>query len=402
MTHKKNSFEDTLHKSEEERHEYQVTLEALARTIATLDPLDARIESMSADERAAFRLPPSLGGPSRAVYERIIKKVYGIDGGNEVLRALQDNPGVAVPVVLARLRRTNDEWRGHHRLHSQTWREIDAKNFYKALDHQGISFKQNDKKNITAKHFVLEIESAKAAQLKARETEAASGSRSALHASRFVRPLGYQLQYQFADIGVLHDAVKLVFTFLDHSSQHYSPAERRGIERFLRSFVPTLFMLSAQEFNNACGPLAPGHDEDPSDERSASGDDEHPRAGARHPKSAQQEGVSAQDLRTRLLRTAEQHALDSGDAPSSLLTSTTPTSSSDTPRDRPPAGARADADAREPEPEPEPRSNAEDVWVRELRAGGAQGAGDTPLARRPFFAGTTFYTLLRLLQVRRL
>ena len=48
---------------------------------------------------------------------------------------------------------------------------------------------------------------------------------------------------------------------------------------------------------------------------------------------------------------------------------------------------------------PEPRTNPEDIWVRELKAGGAQSAGETPLVRRPFFAGTTFYTLLRLLQV---
>lgn len=41
MTHKKNSFEDTLHKSEEERHEFQVHIEALTRTIAVLEPLEA-------------------------------------------------------------------------------------------------------------------------------------------------------------------------------------------------------------------------------------------------------------------------------------------------------------------------------------------------------------------------
>ena len=386
MTHKKNSFEDMLHKSEEERHEFQVTLEALTRTIAALDPLEARVENMTADERAAFRLGPNLGGQSRAIYERIIKKVYGMDPGNEVLRALQECPGVAVPVVLARLRKVNDEWRSGHRFHSQTWREIDAKNFYKALDHQGISFKQNDKKNITAKHFLLEIENAKAAQLKARGDEGTAR-----------RPLGYQLQYQFEDDGVLHDSVKLVFSFLDHSSQHYSPAERRGIEKFLRSFVPTLFMLSAQEFNNACGPLAPGHDEDPSEERSATGDIEEPQSvvTARNTKSTHQEGVSAQDLRTRLLKTAEQHALDGGDAPSSMLTSTTPTTSSDTPKDV----QNADVHLDERPPVPEPRTNAEDVWVKELKTSGAQSAGDTPLGRRPFFAGSTFYTLLRLLQV---
>ena len=75
MTHKKNSFEDTLHKSEEERHEFQVQIEALTRTIAHFDPLEARIEGMTAEERSAFRLGPDLGGQSPAIYERIIRKV---------------------------------------------------------------------------------------------------------------------------------------------------------------------------------------------------------------------------------------------------------------------------------------------------------------------------------------
>ena len=102
MTHKKNT-EDTLRKSEEERHEFQVQIEGLTRTIAVLDPLEARIEGMSAEERAAFRLKPNLGGTARAIYERTIKKIYGVDAGNEVLRSLQVTPAVAVPVVLARL-----------------------------------------------------------------------------------------------------------------------------------------------------------------------------------------------------------------------------------------------------------------------------------------------------------
>ena len=381
MTHKKNTYEEQLHKSEEERHEFQVTLEAMTRTIAVLDPLEARLESMTADERATFRLPPNLGGPSRAVYERAIRKVFGLDSGNEVIRSLQENPSHTVPVVLNRMRKVNDDWRTHHRFHSQTWREIDARNFYKALDHQGISYKANDKKSTTAKHFVFEIETAKAVQLKARGDDATK------------RPSGYHLEYQFEDVGVLQDVVKLVFTYLDHSSQQYSPAERRVVEKFLRSFVPTLFMLPLHEFNDACGPLAPGQDEDASEERSATGEDEQSRSTARNTKLSHQEGVSAQDLRTRLLKTAEQHMLD-GDAPSSLLTSTTPTTSSDTPKDR---SANAHHDERPPNPDP--RTNADDVWAKELKASGAQSTGDTPVARRSFFAGTTFYTLFRLLQV---
>ncbi|EIW64077.1 uncharacterized protein TRAVEDRAFT_32917 [Trametes versicolor FP-101664 SS1] len=401
MTHKKNSFEDTLHKSEEERHEFQVHIEALTRTIAVLEPLEARIDGMGPEERAAFRLKPNLGGMSRTVYERIIKRIYGYDAGNEVLRALQETPAVAVPVVLTRLRRKDEEWRRAQREWNRTWREVDAKNFYKALDHQGIAFKQSDKKGITAKSFVFEIESAKAAQMKERDREA-SNSGSSTSGGMPMRSLGYQLEYAFEDAGVLLDAVKLVFSFLDHSPQHYSPAERRGIERFLRSFIPSLFMFPPQEFNNACGPLAPGHDDDSAEDAASppAGEDDGSVVKAAEDDTAsvpQQEGVSATDLRTRLLKTAQEKTQD-GDSGSSMDTHSTSPAASDNSlkgdgasgsATAHPAGARA----------PEGRTNPEDIWVRELKASGALGAGETPLVRRPFFAGTTFYTLLRLLQL---
>lgn len=79
ISHKKNSFEEALHKSEEERFEYQVHLEGLARTIAVLEPLNARIEEMSNEERAMFKLKPDFGGASKSIYHRLIKKVYGRD-----------------------------------------------------------------------------------------------------------------------------------------------------------------------------------------------------------------------------------------------------------------------------------------------------------------------------------
>lgn len=405
MTHKKNSFEDTLHKSEEERHEFQVQIEALTRTIAHFDPLEARIEGMTAEERAAFRLGPDLGGQSPAIYERVIRKVYGIDAGNEVIRSLQESPGVAIPVVLTRLKRKDEEWRRAQREWNRTWREIDAKNFYKALDHQGITFKPNDKKTITAKHFFTEIESVKKRQLAERNpnrggvgggTGSSRQSSSSPPVHPWTRSLGYQLEYKFEDLEVLQDAIKLVFTFLDHSSQTFSQAERRGIEKFLRQFIPVLFMISPSEFNHACGPLTPGHDDDPAEEQMiGSADDEHAKARtAKHV----QEGVSAQDLRTRLLQTAQGDGQTSQDGSSPMLTSSTSPGGPDTPKNasnRTLQDAVGDAGPQDANL----RTIAEDIWVRELKANGTVGAGETPLRKRPFFAGTTFYTLLRLIQV---
>ena len=202
MAHKKNAYEEALHKSEEERHEYDYHIEANLRALALLEPVAAKIAMMDADERANFTLKNGLGGPSKSIYQRIIKKVYGKEMGPEVIKALHENPVVAVPIVHERLKAKDEEWKKAQREWNRVWREQDAKNFYKALDHQGVAFKNTDKKNLAPKSFIAEIE--------ARKREATS-LRLAL---KSVRP-GPQFTFDFADLEVVKDVIKLLISYLD-------------------------------------------------------------------------------------------------------------------------------------------------------------------------------------------
>ncbi|KAH0838112.1 Sin3 family co-repressor-domain-containing protein [Lanmaoa asiatica] len=230
ISHKKNSFEEALHKSEEERHEYQVQLDALARTIALFEPLSVRIEEMTNEERAMFRLKADFGGSSRSIYYRTLKKVYGRDASTEVIQALQDCPSVAVPVVLARLKAKDEEWRRIQREWNKTWREVDAKNFYKSLDHQGNQFKQNDKKQITAKHFVQHVEGIKEAQ----ERKLARRGRPSFAAGS----VGHQLEFEFPQTSVLHDSLRpglLLFRSFSGAIQPPGAACDRGLSPPIRA-----------------------------------------------------------------------------------------------------------------------------------------------------------------------
>ncbi|KAL6304795.1 hypothetical protein BKA93DRAFT_817270 [Sparassis latifolia] len=397
--HKKNQFEETLARSEDERHEYHVQIDALQRTIAVLEPLDVRLEEMTAEERAQFRLKPDLSGTGRAIYERIIKKVYGRDAGLEILKALQECPAVAVPVVLQRLKLKDYEWRRWRREFNKTWKDVDVKNFYKALDMQSVVFKTNDKKNITAKHFVQDIEAAKAAQTQAREAET--------RPTPIGKSLGHQLEYEFSDTGVLHDSLKLIYSFLDHSPSLYGPSERRGIERFLRQFVPLFFMYPVQEFNAACGPLEGGHDDDMTDDTvlSTDGVDDHlianrDRSGRRQPSGNHSTAVCAGDLRRRLLRTAQERSPRTKTKELSSRSAAHTRSTSPVPNEGSASTARTKASRLNQELAIEDtlRTSPEDIWIMEAGAASAS-AGEGPIRRRPFFANTTFYTLLRLLQL---
>jgi paired amphipathic helix protein Sin3a len=376
VAHKKNTYEEALHKSEEERHEYQVHLDSLVRTISIFEPLNARVEEMSNDERNSWRLKADFGGPSKWIYHKTIKKIYGRDSGTEVIQALQECPGVAIPVVLNRLKQKEEDWRRAMREWGRMWKEVDAKNFYKSLDHQGLVFKSNDKKAITAKHFVNDVETIKLEQKEKLEAEldgddggqGARRSRSRRSKARRSRrgrqqrkrahcvfkSLGFQLDYSFADTSVLHDCLKLVYSYLDLNPSQYSSQERRSVERFLQSFIPTFCYLPVTEFSHGFEAM----DEDP------------PFGPGSH------EGRIAGE-------TSQQEAGDN-----KLLLN------KKTSMDEEPTHSQAE------NKQPVKVSPCE-TWIREpVQSGsGGQEAGNTIVSGRPFFGNTTFYTLLRLIQV---
>jgi len=240
-THKKNSFEEALHKSEEERHEYDFHIEAITRTIHILEPIMTRINLMDADERTHFKLKPGLGGQGKSIYQRVIKKVYGKEHGQEIIAALHESPSIAVPVVLNRLKQKDDEWKRAQREWNKVWREVDGRNYYKSLDHQGVNFKSNDKKAWTPRPLIQEIEARRLEQTKER--------------AKFTDPLFARTQpkdhyaFKIEDTAILQDCVKLILVFLDRTTTaQYSRTDRMHVESFLRSFVPLFFMIDQSEF----------------------------------------------------------------------------------------------------------------------------------------------------------
>ncbi|GJJ12511.1 hypothetical protein Clacol_006754 [Clathrus columnatus] len=285
VAHKKNTYEEAMHKSEEERHEYHVQLEAMAYTISLLEPIAMKIGHMSPEEKSSFKLGPSLGGRSKSIHQKIIKKVYNRENAFEVLQALQDNPVIAVPVVLERLKLVDAEWRKNKREWEKVWREVDARNFYKSLDHQGVAFKVNDKKTITGKALLAEIERIKRMQDLDRDGGEEEGSGGGGKITRSNHPYTthsspkpsfkkssvqsrYQLQFPIIDFLVLQDAIKLTLYFLERNDSRqgggssvpqYNAIERRRIEAFLRHYVRFQFEFTEKaaevtSMNSAGGP----------------------------------------------------------------------------------------------------------------------------------------------------
>ncbi|KAG6865545.1 hypothetical protein C0991_001549 [Blastosporella zonata] len=256
VSHRKNIYEEALHRSEEERHEYDFHIDAIVRTIAVLDPINSRIAQT--EDRPTFKLKPNMGGMWKALHTRVIKKLYGRDAGIEVINAMQETPHVAVPVVLQRLKQKEEEWKRAQREWNKVWREVDARNYTKSLDHQGIFFKTTDKRANTAKAFVSQIEAAREEQM---------AKRASLIDPLFARTRPrHQLEFIVDDVTVLQDVLKLTFSFLDRTQGQINFVERKRIEGFLRSFVPLFFMLDPVAFNTCFTVVHETFDSEMSDE----------------------------------------------------------------------------------------------------------------------------------------
>ncbi|KAJ3147061.1 Transcriptional regulatory protein sin3 [Geranomyces variabilis] len=228
VSHKKTQFEEALHKCEEERYEFDMNIESNLHAIGLLKPIAVQISNMSAEEKNRLKFPHGLGGPgtSKTIYQRVIKKVYDKERGAEILDALHHSPAVAIPVVLKRLIQKDEEWKRAQRDWNKVWREIDTKNYYKALDHQGIHFKATDKKIMSAKSLIQEIEA-----VHSERRDGLSG-----------RPNRYQFDFSFKDQEVFKDVRALL-----RVQARSSPELDKKIIRLLSTFTKRFFHLGHED-----------------------------------------------------------------------------------------------------------------------------------------------------------
>ena len=111
VAHRKNTFEESLHRIEEERHDYDINIEACVRTIQLMEPIAQQFLLMTDKERYDYRLPPGLGGQSETIYQRVIKKIYDRERGGKVIEDMFRRPSAVLPVVLGRLKQKAEEWK---------------------------------------------------------------------------------------------------------------------------------------------------------------------------------------------------------------------------------------------------------------------------------------------------
>jgi paired amphipathic helix protein Sin3a len=226
VAHRKNIYEEALHRIEEERHDYDFNIEANAKVIQLLEPVCHQILNLQPHEMASFRMPSGFGGQSQSVYKRIFKKIYGTEKGNDVTADLFKDPIAVLPVVLARLKQKDEEWRFTQREWDKVWHAQTAAMYLKSLDHQGIHVKQADKKMFTPKNLCDPIKTKFEEQRRKRAIEA--------NVPR------YQFKFNFDDEEVIVDAIRCAILYVINANQH-NLHERDRIAEFFEDFIPMFF-----------------------------------------------------------------------------------------------------------------------------------------------------------------
>jgi paired amphipathic helix protein Sin3a len=100
--------EEGLHRIEEERHDYDLHITNIERSIQLLDPLAQQNRIMSEQERSAWQLPPDFGGP---IHRKVVGRIYGRSKCDAIIHGQATQPANVIPVMLLRMRQYAEQWK---------------------------------------------------------------------------------------------------------------------------------------------------------------------------------------------------------------------------------------------------------------------------------------------------
>jgi len=119
QTSRKNIYEEALYKCEDERFELYRVIENNAAALKVLEPIARDLSTMSPEQAKRLRLSKDVD----ILHIRAIARVYG-DQGFEVIELLKKNSAVAIPVIVARLKQKDEEWRRVRIEMKEVWRKV--------------------------------------------------------------------------------------------------------------------------------------------------------------------------------------------------------------------------------------------------------------------------------------
>nr|XP_024363846.1 paired amphipathic helix protein Sin3-like 4 [Physcomitrium patens] len=229
---RKNQYEESLFRCEDDRFELDMLLEGTAVTAKLVGDYITKQEEQNGKAEA---LPP-VDEFLSAINLRCIERIYG-DHGLDMLEAVRKNTSRAMPVIHSRLVQKEEEWTRCREEMNKVWSEVYAKNCYKALDHRSFYFRSQDKKALSTKGLLAEIKEVSEKRRREDDTMLAitAGNR---------RPLMPDLRYEFSELSIHDD----MYQIIKYSSEEISssPDHTEKTMRMWRMFVEPVLGLSSR------------------------------------------------------------------------------------------------------------------------------------------------------------
>ncbi|KAF5726781.1 paired amphipathic helix protein Sin3-like 4-like isoform X3 [Tripterygium wilfordii] len=195
---RKNQYEESLFRCEDDRFELDMLLESVNVTTKRAGELLEKINNNTIKAESPIRIEEHF----TALNLRCIERLYG-DHGLDVMEVLRKNASLALPVILTRLKQKQEEWARCRADFNKVWAEIYAKNYHKSLDHRSFYFKQQDTKSSSAKALLAEIK--EISEKKRKEDDVllaiAAGNR---------RPIIPNLEFEYPDSDIHEDIYQLI------------------------------------------------------------------------------------------------------------------------------------------------------------------------------------------------
>ncbi|KAG6713221.1 hypothetical protein I3842_05G141700 [Carya illinoinensis] len=195
---RKNQYEESLFRCEDDRFELDMLLESVNVTTKRVEELLEKINNNTLKTDSPVRVEEHF----TALNLRCIERLYG-DHGLDVMDVLKKNAPLALPVILTRLKQKQEEWARCRSDFNKVWAEIYAKNYHKSLDHRSFYFKQQDTKSLSTKALLMEIK--EISEKKRKEDDVllaiAAGNR---------RPIIPNLEFEYPDPDIHEDLYQLI------------------------------------------------------------------------------------------------------------------------------------------------------------------------------------------------
>lgn len=119
---------------------------------------------------------------------------------------------------------------------------MEAKNYFKALDYQGITFKVNDKRKISTKHLITEIEERRLQQQEDYQAQIQKVDTSSALLVPARRPP--QFTFDFGKKDVIKDVIRLVYYFFERT-ELYSAENQDKMRTFMETLLPLVLDIGS-------------------------------------------------------------------------------------------------------------------------------------------------------------